>query len=291
MRKLTIHRTKRFIACLVTLKVYIEDPNVCDLVINELPCRKLGELKNGETKTFEIGNNAARVFVIADRFSKGYCNEYYKLPAGEEDIELFGENKFNPAVGNAFRFEGVTDPEVLENRKKGRKKGRIVLITAILVGLVTGFFAGVIAASEPVEDQIFTTGGVSITLTNEFQEEQLADFVACYGSVDVAVFVRSASFAAEPELKNYSVEQYAEQVYKLNEHDVPKGVQSDNGLTFYEYQHHNPEDGITYCYFTYIYKTENAFWIVQFATPDIEVENYRDSITQWAKSVTFEEGK
>lgn len=287
MRKLTIHRKKRFVASLVTLKVYIEDPTTCDLVIGELPCRKLGEIKNGETATFEIGENAARVFVIADRLSKGYCNEYYKIPAGNEDVELFGKNEFNPATGNAFRFDGVTDPEVLANRKKGKGKGRVVLVTAILVGMIAGFFIGVIATSEPVEEQTFTKDDVTITLTNEFQEQTMDGFAACWGSVDVAVFVREDSFAEEPDLKNYSVEQYAEQLYKLNRHEVPKGVQTEGGLTFYEYQHHNPDDGITYCYFTYIYKTESGFWIVQFATPNLEVENYRESIAKWANSVEF----
>ena len=108
MRNLTIHRTKSFVACLATMKVYIEDPNVCDLVINGLPCRKLGTLKNGETKTFEIEDNFAKLFVIIDRFSKGYCNEFYNIPAGTEDIELSGKNEFNLTTGNAFRFDGVT---------------------------------------------------------------------------------------------------------------------------------------------------------------------------------------
>ena len=160
--------------------------------------------------------------------------------------------------------------------------------SCLRVQMKVGFFAGVIASSEPVHEQTFTSGGVNITLTNEFQEEYMDGFVACYGSVDVAVFVRTDSFAVDPELKNYTVEEYAEQLYKLNQHDVPNGIQSENGLTFYEYQYHNSNDGITYCYFTYIYKTEGGFWIVQFATPNLEVNNYREDIAKWAKTVTFE---
>ena len=50
MRNLTIVRRKSFVACLAKMKVYIEDPASNELVINKIPCRKLGELKNGEEK-------------------------------------------------------------------------------------------------------------------------------------------------------------------------------------------------------------------------------------------------
>ena len=119
MRKLTIKREKTFVGCMAKLRVFIEDPNVCDLSINGVSCRKIGEIRNDEEKSFEIGDASARVFIIADTLSKGYCNELYRLPQGSEDIYLSGKCRFNIATGNAFRFDGVNDPEVLENRKKG----------------------------------------------------------------------------------------------------------------------------------------------------------------------------
>ena len=80
MRKLTIKRNKSFVGCLGTMKIYIESAVGAECFINDVPCRKLGTLKNGEEKTFEIDNAAAKVFVIADQLSKKYCNEFYKLP-------------------------------------------------------------------------------------------------------------------------------------------------------------------------------------------------------------------
>ena len=65
MRDLSIKRNKSFVGCLAKLKVYIEDIDSKDIVINGVPCRKLGELKNGEMKTFQIGEESAKVFVIA----------------------------------------------------------------------------------------------------------------------------------------------------------------------------------------------------------------------------------
>ena len=139
MRKLTIKRTKTFVACLAKMKVYIEDHVSSEITISDVPCRKLGDLKNGEEKTFEIGNEAARVFVIADGLSKDYCNDFYELPDGSEDIVLTGKNRFNMATGNAFRFDNNESQAALENRKRGTNKGSIVMIVAIVVGAIIGF--------------------------------------------------------------------------------------------------------------------------------------------------------
>lgn len=139
MRNLTIKRKKKFVACLGKLKVYIEDFQASELIISGVPCRKLGDLKNGEEKTFEIGENAAKVFVIADTLSKDFCTEFYQLSEGQDNIVLTGENYFNPANGNAFRFDNNNSAEVLAARKKGNKKGTVILVIAIIVGFIIGF--------------------------------------------------------------------------------------------------------------------------------------------------------
>ena len=138
MRKLTIKRTKSFVACLMKVKIYIEDQYSSEMVINDTPCRKLGDLKNGEEKTFEIDEKAAKIFVIADKMSKDYCNEFYELPEGYEDITLSGKNHFNPANGNAFRFDNNESENALANRKRGTRKGTIVMIVAIIIGIAIG---------------------------------------------------------------------------------------------------------------------------------------------------------
>ena len=55
-----------------------------------------------------------------------------------DGIFLTGKNKFHPGAGNPFRFDGVTDPEVLENRTKGNGKGIVILIVSALVGAAVG---------------------------------------------------------------------------------------------------------------------------------------------------------
>lgn len=88
MRNLTIERRKTFVGCAMKMKVYIEDATSNELVIGGVNCRKLGDVKSGETKTFEVAESSAKVYVIADTLSRNYCNEFYQ---GSEDIALSGK--------------------------------------------------------------------------------------------------------------------------------------------------------------------------------------------------------
>ncbi len=142
MRKLTILRRKTFVACLVKFNVYIEDREHPETVINEVPCRFLGKIKNGTESTFEIDGELRKVFVVADKLSRGYCFDYYQMPAGEEDVSLSGAPRFNLATGNAFRFDQVSGEDVVANRNKGFNKGIVIFIAVVVVGLVAGFVCG-----------------------------------------------------------------------------------------------------------------------------------------------------
>ena len=142
MRNLTIKREKTFVACLGKFKVYIENANSNELTIRNTPCRKLGELKNGQESTFVIDDSEAKIYVIADKMSKEYCNEMYKIPAGTEDIYLKGKPSFSLSAGNAFRFENNTNPEALKNREVGKRKGSNIFIIAIVVGFILGLIIG-----------------------------------------------------------------------------------------------------------------------------------------------------
>ena len=140
MRKLTIKRAKKGVACLAKTKFYIVAP-YGDTTINGEPCAFLCDLKNGEEKTFEISSEQIKVYAICDMMSKDYCNDYYILDAGEEDVVLTGAHAFSPMTGNPFRFDNNNSAGVAENRKKGGKKGLIVGIIAAVVGFIIGFVA------------------------------------------------------------------------------------------------------------------------------------------------------
>lgn len=138
MRKLTINRKKTFAGCAGKLKVYITDPLHTELEICGEGCRKIGEIKNGKTESFEIDEREGRVFVIADKASRDWCNDSRPIPAGDEDIELSGKCRLNPTVGNAFRFDGEADEIAKKNKKAGGRKGCLTTLIAIICGVIIG---------------------------------------------------------------------------------------------------------------------------------------------------------
>lgn len=294
MRNLTIRRTKSFVGCLATIKVYIEAPSAPEITINGIPCRKLGELKNGEEKTFLIDYFAAKVFVIADKLSKNYCNEFYQLPDGTEDIFLSGKNHLSIGGGNPFRFDNNTTEEVLANRARNTRKGLIITVACAIVGAVVGYFIAttLFASSGPtkgkkVEPETFTYENMSITLTNEFQSSEIEGFNAVFGTADVAIFVLKEDFDLMEGFEDYTVREYLDVVIEANalEETDEKTV---DGRMYITYEATNP-DNVTCRYYGFAFKTHDAFWLIQFATVVENVEEFEPKIMEWAKSVTFAE--
>ncbi len=115
-----------------------------------------------------------------DALSKNYCNDFYALPEGTEDISLTGRNCFNPGTGNAFRFD---------NNDQGKDS-----------------------------------------------------------------------------LKH-----------------------SPGGVPYYTYTFENPDDAQTYHFSVFMYKSEKASWLVQFAVFENQYKELSGDILAYAESVTFAE--
>ena len=282
MRKLTLVRNKSFVASLAKMKVYIEDPYSNDIVINNVSCRKLGDLGNGEIKTFEVENNAAKVYVIAGAMSKSYCNDFYELPEGEEDIVLVGQNRYNPANGNAFRFENNNSEGAKKNRAKGLVVGLIVFVVSLAVGIFLGLAPTLFDKAEP---KSFTNSGMTITLTDDFEvSTDDVDFTAVFDSRKVVLLVTKEKFTSFPGAYNMTLEEYGNAILDLFElHDST--LNNVDGLLGFEY---NATSDREYNYQCYVYKSEDAFWLLQFGMVAENADNYRDEIIEWAKSVVFE---
>ena len=288
MRELTIKREKSFVGCLGKMKVYIEDYTAQDLVINGIPCRKLGTLKNGEEKTFVVHEYQARVYVIGDKLSKNFCNDFYTIPAGYENIYLSGKNKYNPLTGNPFRFDGVANEDVIQNRKKGSRIGIAILVASIVIGFCLGFFGSFFDTANP---KLFTYDEFSITLTDEFTEGEYEGFTKVYESWECAVFVieeditqliDAGSLEADASLEDYC--QLVIDVNGLGEEIKPETYED---LIYYSYNWTNPESNKNYTYTSFVYESEESFWIVQFAYPEEDAAEIEPTVIEWAKSVTL----
>lgn len=287
MRTLTITRGKTFVGCLGKFKFYVEDANNPELTILNTPCRKLGTLKNGETKSFEIPEEAVRIFVIADKVSKGFCNEYFPIPAGTEDVTLTGQCKFNPANGNAFRFDGVTDEEVLANRRKSSSKGLIVLVVAMVVAFFVGGIIGVVSTVGSLfGSETFTGEGYSITLPGRFFETEDDTFNAVYQSSSAVVMLYEETFADYPSIQNATPRYYARLMKDNVSYPSTDITETEDGLIYFDYT--AAPGNYDFTYRVFVFKGSESFWTVQISVPSEDMAGMESKIMEWARSFELE---
>ncbi len=295
MRKLTIKREKSFIGSLGIMKVYIEDQTSDELTMTvetengpvKVSCRKLGEIKNGEEVSFDIGEDAARIFVIADKLSKDYCNECYQLPMGSEDIYLTGRNRFNPAAGNAFRFDGNENAITLKSRKKGTKRGLVILILSMLIGFTLGY--GITSAILGIinnREKSFESGGMTITLNKSFTEEDASGYDSLFVSKNVELVTMKTTFKSFGT-SHLTAAEFASTVIMNNKDIEDCEISESDGVAYYTFDAVAKDDR-TYTYCVYTYKTDSAYWQLYFITRENKYNRYADDIERWAGSVKFE---
>lgn len=143
MRKLHITRKASIFGCFKKHEVYISDFENSELKICDIPCRKLGDILNDETVSFDIDNDVSRVFVIGGKRICDACCDSVHIFEGSEDIMLEGKCKFNPARHNAFNFDGEPDKMAKRYRANANRNGwlkiaGIVIILAVVAVGVAG---------------------------------------------------------------------------------------------------------------------------------------------------------
>ena len=290
MRNLIISRKKRFVACLGKLKIMIADPFSGDVDINGVMTRKIGELKNGETGTFAIGEEATEIYVIADGASKSFCVDMYPIEAGTEDVVLSGKNVLNPAAGNPFEFDNPPGATV-EYRKAHRRATRaawLILILGVVIGVV--FFTVTLkvvlpkltAQAEPAP-RTFSVYGLDIELSDDY-EASAQDDLLYSEKRDVAVTFLREDFSLEAGFGSLTLREYIEAVRETVDVDVIYMTTSKNTPCFRFVRNF---DGVDWVYYAFAYKGTECFWLVQFFMP-LEIErNVKSYVFERADSVSW----
>jgi hypothetical protein len=251
-----------------------------EITINGVPCRKIGEIKNGETKTFQIDDGEQQVFLIADKVSKDYCNAAVTIPEGQEDVSLSGVHRF-VFGSNPFRFDGVQQSEEeLAKQKRNGRKGMVIMIAAIILGTVVGFLltSGLFKDSP----KTFTKGEFQITLTDAFEPAEQAGYFTFYSSKNALVFTLRE---AKTFFDDITLKEYGELVLKANGKTGMQMKQGD-GFLWFDYTA-TPEDEEIY-YIAVCCESEDAFWIVNFATPVSNRDEYMETFLDWARSIEID---
>lgn len=208
--------------------------------------------------------------------------------------------------GGALVTQPLADKfnEVLERQGKRYRvgkvgKGRMALIAvcAVVIGVLSGLSSsGILDAADtaPPADKTFSHDGMSITLTEEFLNTtwavgEDAGYNAVYSDSAVMVLTLKESFSLIPGAEEYTLEEYANLTIEAN--GMLTTVNTDeNGLMYFTHLYDDPESGDSYYYYDYVFKSGDAFWLVQFATLEKDAADYADDITRWANSITFDAG-
>lgn len=147
-----------------------------------------------------------------------------------------------------------------------------------------------------VSDKDFTKDGLTITLTNRFEEdpEQAAtlDCNACYTSSSMAVVTIEVPFAMlGVSAGEISLDEYCE---LFREGLVTEGTLKDvseltheNGLTYLTCISTEDPEVDTMCFMVF-YETDDAFWVVELDCNESTYEKLKDTMIKYAKSVRFE---
>jgi hypothetical protein len=133
----------------------------------------------------------------------------------------------------------------------------------------------------------FTKAGFSITLTSEFAEASAPAYTVYYesGTAGVAVLKEDFTmFEAAGVSTDITLNEYAQIVMSAN--DTHADINVRNGITYFEYE--RSISGSDFAYLVTVFKSGDAFWLVQFFSETMDYSGLRDDFFRWAASVEFD---
>ena len=284
MRNLTIKREDSFAGKLMASKVYIADGlEGSTTEIAGRKCRYLGSIKNGEEKTFEITNEKCRIFVIADKITKGVCNDFYTVSAGNKDLTITGKNQFNPLTLNAFIFNGQPTREMSRNRAYNKSLGAIILSCVVVIAIVLGLIFGLAGSV----NKTFKYDNMRITLTKDFTETNVNGWEFCFTSKDATIFGRKETIKDYPLLEGFSLKEYSSLVLDNTKIDSSVELKAHNDFYYFSYVSNNVGGKGDVMYYAMMFDAPDGFMLINFSCMANKVEELGPEIFDWADSVRF----
>ena len=150
----------------------------------------------------------------------------------------------------------------------------------LILSLVScGLFAG---NDDP---KTFSKEGMSITLTGRFSEENVSGQTFTYASDTYVVLGLKETFESLESKggAELSLFRYAELVLEAN--GLEREIHEEDGLTYFDYTAEADEQ--EYAYLACVFRSEDAFWLVQFACRSDMFEESMPAFVSWAKTVEF----
>jgi hypothetical protein len=117
-------------------------------------------------------------------------------------------------------------------------------------------------------------------------ETEIEGYTTCFDSSTVAVYVLKEDFSLMVGFEDYTLDQYADLVMQANSVRNPQRTDAE-GLTCMKYSYFNAEKNQEYTYLASLYKSDNAFWMVQFVCKSDDYAEHEAYFIDRAKTVAF----
>ena len=255
--------------------VYINFPEG-DTVFDGVSCKKVGSLSFCSQLTFDAQNEACEIFLVFENGSDTPELVKYQIPEGQSDVEMNVSGKSITDIS----FSNYERRSNIFSRMDGGK--RVLLIIAavvVFIILIHGLsHTNNFLRSISKIPETFETDDMNITLSRAFVKIRQEDFYAFYMTRTCSVIITKESFENIPELKNVDFDEYCEMCIKANPAVTPTLINKD-GLTYFVFEQQWEE---LYKYHVYVYRTDDAYWLVQFSTKAADYNYLSDCYNEWA---------
>lgn len=154
---------------------------------------------------------------------------------------------------------------------------RILVLT---IAVATFVFAGCFGSPKT-----FSKEGMSIELTDQFVEKEYISMTCYYESPEMIVTVLKEEFSLNPSVESWTLTKYAQTVVSVNGLTDVEISKSEQGYAFFEYS--KTVSGKDYTYFATCHKSEDAFWLIQFACFTKNYDSQKSNMEKYADSITF----
>lgn len=158
-------------------------------------------------------------------------------------------------------------------------------ILAGVAALVICFFLA--GCDFEVKDKTYTSSGLTVTMEDGMFEKDLASATVYYEGTSVIMSGLKETFDALSVVnlgKESTIADYIKVVEKNNGSTFD--VKEEDGITYFTYE--KEISGKSFFYLASVYKTDDAFWLVNFGCETKNKDKYEQKFIKWAKTVKFE---
>lgn len=137
------------------------------------------------------------------------------------------------------------------------------------------------------KESTYTSHGLSVTMNEGFIEKSIVSQTVYFESNEAVFSALKEEFNLLESVNlgsNTTLKEYGEAIIKNNNSDYE--LKEEDGLTYFEYE--KTVSGKDFYYLASVYKTDDAFWLINFACETSNKNKYQQLFKRWAKSIKFE---